>query len=333
MTVLALPPNFTLVYYRFTMTALQPLHLPTYKGVALRGGLGQTLKKLTCNQPWTCEKACPRGNDCPYGYIFETSPPDGAEVLRNFSEVPRPFVIEPPRDRRETILPGEQLSFGLILIGHGMNYFPYFLAVFRELGWQGLGQGRGQYELNTIDAISPLDGVVEPVYRADRPEVRMTRLTPTSQAITDYAASLPAQRLTVEFLTTTQLKHQDRMLEVGPPFAVLVKALLSRVSSLSYFHCWQRFETDFRGWIDRAAAVRLVQDKTYQEAWSRFSTRQTERIDRVEKRKRIEMGGLLGQVTYEGDLAPYLPLLVLGQLIHVGKKTVFGNGQYRIMEQ
>jgi CRISPR/Cas system endoribonuclease Cas6 (RAMP superfamily) len=43
------------------------------------------------------------------------------------------------------------------------------------------------------------------------------------------------------------------------------------------------------------------------------------------------MGGLVGQVTYSGDLRDYLPLLALGELAHVGKGTVFGNGQYRIV--
>jgi CRISPR/Cas system endoribonuclease Cas6 (RAMP superfamily) len=49
------------------------------------------------------------------------------------------------------------------------------------------------------------------------------------------------------------------------------------------------------------------------------------------QKKRIEMGGLVGKVTYEGDLTDYLPLLALGELIHVGKGTVFGNGQYEIV--
>lgn len=42
------------------------------------------------------------------------------------------------------------------------------------------------------------------------------------------------------------------------------------------------------------------------------------------------MGGLLGRATYAGDLRPYLPLLVLGELVLGGKGAVFGNGQYRI---
>ena len=42
--------------------------------------------------------------------------------------------------------------------------------------------------------------------------------------------------------------------------------------------------------------------------------------------------GLIGQVTYKGDLQAYLPLLLLGELIQAGKGTVRGNGQYQILD-
>jgi hypothetical protein len=123
-----------------------------------------THPKGTYEQSRPCGQRCERGNACPYGYIFETTPPDESEVLSNLSEVPRPFVIEPPDDRRTFIPPGERLTFGLTLIGRGINYLPYFIAVFRELGKIGLGrpfdtaQGRqrGKYRLLAMDAISTL---------------------------------------------------------------------------------------------------------------------------------------------------------------------------------
>jgi hypothetical protein len=44
-------------------------------------------------------------------------------------------------------------------------------------------------------------------------------------------------------------------------------------------------------------------------------------------------GGVVGSVTYAGDLAPFRPLLALGMLVHVGKGAVFGNGQYMVNDQ
>ena len=317
-----LPPNFTLTQYRLTLEALEPLKLPPFKGSALRGGFGHRFKGLVCDQPWPCDKTCRRGNACPYGYIFETSPPAEAEVLRNFEDVPRPFIIQDPQDQRSYIPAGENLTFGLTLVGQSNPYLPYFIAVFRELGRVGLGQARGQCRLVAVEAAFPFAGKTTSVYRADDETIHLTDAAVTAEAILTHAATLPPGQITLDFLTPARLKHQGRWITEGPPFQALIKVLISRVSSLSYFHCGQRFETDFRGLIDRAAEVRIVASDTHWQDWSRFSGRQKQQID---------MGGLVGPITYAGDLRPYLPLLVLGQFIHVGKGNVFGNGQYQIV--
>ena len=35
-------------------------------------------------------------------------------------------------------------------------------------------------------------------------------------------------------------------------------------------------------------------------------------------------------VEFEGELGPFMPLLRLGEYLHVGKATAFGQGWYRI---
>ncbi len=47
----------------------------------------------------------------------------------------------------------------------------------------------------------------------------------------------------------------------------------------------------------------------------------------------MKFGGLLGSISYEGDLAPFMPYLALGEWLHVGGKTSFGLGRYRIMRE
>jgi hypothetical protein len=339
-----LPSKFTLARYHFVLEAIEPLHLPPFKGSALRGGFGHTFKRLVCLQPRPCGEHCVLGNACPYGYIFETSPPADSEALRTIREVARPFVIQPPHDPRTEIPTGERLTFGLVLIGQGINYLPYFVAAFRELGRQGLGRARSKYRLLALDAIltlsptlplsgggsAPLslpgrgaggEGVPIPIYRAEDDMIRTANATISGDAITAHAATLPPDRITLDFLTPTRLKHQGRWVEAGPPFHVLVKTLLGRISSLSYFHCGHKLETDFRGLIDRAEAVHMAQSQTSWQDWSRFSGRQ---------KQRVEMGGLVGRVTYAGNLRDYLPLLALGEWVHVGKGTVFGNGRYAV---
>jgi len=40
--------------------------------------------------------------------------------------------------------------------------------------------------------------------------------------------------------------------------------------------------------------------------------------------------GFLGDVEFEGDIAPFMPLLRLGEVLHVGKATAFGQGWYEM---
>ncbi len=327
-----LPPDFTLTTYRLTLTVHDPMHFPPFKGSALRGGFGHAFKAMVCAELDECGKYCSLGNACAYGYIFETSPPEDAEVLRNFGEIPRPFIIEPPLDRQTDYAPGDTLTFQLKLIGHAADFLTYFTLAFRELGRRGLGialerpglgKKRGRFRLNRIEAVNPLSGTQQTVFdQVERNRIQLRSLPVDSAAINTYAATLPSGRITLNFLTPTRLKHNDQWVRQGPPFAVLVKTLLGRISSLSYFHCGQTFEADFRGLIDRATEVKIIESNTLWQDWSRFSGRQ---------RQRIEMGGLVGRVTYAGELRDYLPLLALGELVHVGKGTVFGNGQYQIL--
>ena len=314
--------HFRIAKYRFTLEAMERLELPVYKGSTLRGGFGHVFKRTVCFQKdvQTCD-ACLLRNNCPYGCIFETSPPTDAEVLRTYSDVPLPFVIEPPLDRRTGYQPGDLLEFGVILVGKAINYLPYFVVVFGELGRVGIGRERGKYVLQRIVAVNPLDGTEALAYDGVDVIVGDQDLSVGYAEVEARARGLPDERVTANFLTPTRLKHAGRVAKEGPPFHVLIRAILRRVSSLSYFHCGERWETDYRGIIEAAQGVRLAGVWTEWVDWERYSRRQ---------RQRMNLGGLVGQAAYEGEFRPFLPLLVLGELVHVGKACVFGNGWYEV---
>jgi hypothetical protein len=143
-------------------------------------------------------------------------------VLRNFEDVPRPFIIEPPQDSRFRLNVGETLSFGLILVGQGDRYRQNFEDVFRELGRVGLGKASGKYRLMKMELTGQANGA----------------------QIMARAAALPTDYITLNFLTPTRLKHHGEWVREGPSFEALIKILLGRISSLSYFHCGQAFEAD-----------------------------------------------------------------------------------------
>jgi hypothetical protein len=44
----------------------------------------------------------------------------------------------------------------------------------------------------------------------------------------------------------------------------------------------------------------------------------------------MALGGAVGTWHLEGELAPFIPLLHLGQWLHVGKNATFGLGRYTL---
>ena len=138
------------------------LRLNAFAGSTLRGGFGHLFKRTVCTwPPGDCQR-CLLKNTCSYPYIFETGPPPGSEKLRAIDQIPRPYVIEPPEStpsphqgegRGEgrmagrngasssiphpsslSYRPGEHFDFHLVLIGRAIDYLPYFLFTFIELG-------------------------------------------------------------------------------------------------------------------------------------------------------------------------------------------------------
>ena len=66
--------------------------------------------------------------------------------------------------------------------------------------------------------------------------------------------------------------------------------------------------------------LQLREENCRWQAQARYSMRQ---------QKRMDMDGLTGRFIIQGELAPLLPLLVLGEQLHCGKNTVFGLGRYQ----
>ncbi len=135
-----------------------------------------------------------------------------------------------------------------------------------------------------------------------------------------YRDASPTQ-LTLSFLTPTRLKFQGHLLKAAPPFHVIVRRQLDRIAEMSQFFHDTPLALDMRAWKRRAEAVRLVHSQVVPYDWERYSNRQ---------RTRMKLGGVVGSATYAGEVAPFLPLLALGEWLHVGKGATFGLGKYQI---
>lgn len=280
-----------------------------------------------------CRECLLKGK-CVYSYVFETPPPIDTLVMRKYEAAPHPFVIEPPSGRKSVFKPGEELVFGLTLVGRAVDYMPYFIYTFDELGKAGLGADRGKYELKTVRSKaqtvkSEESGVGSEKQGHDEGRViyssETKMLTEFDTSVLDLpegplqATDAAPERLTLNFLTPTRIAYDGR-LGLGLEFHIFIRNLLRRLSLLSYFHGnGKTLDLDFKGIIEMAKGIRAVDRGLRWYNWARYSGRQE---------RRINMGGFVGKITFEGPLGPFMPFVKAGEVVHVGKGTVFGLGRY-----
>jgi hypothetical protein len=71
------PSALELHCHEVTVRFLERAVVPPYEGSMIRGAFGGAFKESCCPFPHD-GGGCPLGDKCPYGYVFETSPPEGA---------------------------------------------------------------------------------------------------------------------------------------------------------------------------------------------------------------------------------------------------------------
>jgi hypothetical protein len=293
--------------FQFEIVAKDELILPEYKGSTFRGSLGHALKKVVCiTRKNTCTD-CLLKDKCAYSYIFETRNERGEQV-------PHPFVIEPPMTGQRLFPPGQSLFFNLILMGNAIDYIPYLIYAFREVGRSGIGRNHGVYWIKKVNA--GFNGVSCEIYNYhdqilshDYPKIEISEI---SAEDTD--------KITLHFISPTALKING-YLTLNIDAEMILKAIIRRIKSLSQYHN-QRDEEFFN--IDWSGLNKVTLKELDIEwyKWQKYSGRQDCKID---------FDGFVGKLTLTGSLKKLMPWLRIGELLHIGRGTVYGMGQYLLM--
>lgn len=303
-----------------SLRAEEPLALPPYAGSTFRGAFGHAFKRVACPLRRQCE-GCGHRAVCIHAYVFDTPGVDGGSPLARGSAVAHPFILQPPSGPGRMIRPGETLQLGLVLIGRAIPLAPYFLAACRDMAAGGLGRGRGRCRLERAVAEDP-EGPSGRVVYEGAGDLLAPAVPSWSARDLDLSPAGRAGRATLEFVTPTRLR-QGADLVTRPDFSVLATALLRRLSVLAEVHCGHQPAINAREILEPAADVKVVENDLHWHDWERYSARQ---------QGRMALGGFVGRVTFAGPLAPWWPLLKLGESLHVGKGTAFGLGRYRMEE-
>jgi len=224
--------------------------------------------------------------------------------------------------------PGQVFSFGLTIFARALQLFPYVVLAVRSLERGGLGRKikennwrRGTFRVREVWAENPLTGERQLVLEREGMTVQVPDVPITHAQVVRAAQVLgnPAE-ITLHFLTPARLIEGGRLLH-RIAFRPLVQRLHGRLRQLSAAYSDTPLDFDFRQVMAQAEAVQVVRDETRWVELESYSTRQ---------RRSTPLGGLMGRVTFRGELEPFLVWLIWGQYVHVGKDAVKGNGMYEL---
>ena len=299
--------------YQFNFQVETPLHLNFYSGSMLRGAFGHALRHISCMTKMKDCKTCPLQASCPYTLIFEPAPPT-KHSLQNFSQVPTPYVIEPPPLGSKNYQVGETLSFSMVLMGAAIKQLPLIIFAWQRALARGLGKYQSRARL--INVINQTEQYAQIIYQAEAAESIQNQQPYTILALENK------EQLTLHLKTPLRIQKQGKVLSDTMTARDFLMALVRRNYLLSEFYGDYYQAADFSKLAEQAELIQLKSKLSWCD-WTRYSNRQ---------QQKMTLGGVLGTLQLQGDLSAFLEVLNLGQWLHVGNKTSFGMGQYSIVE-
>ncbi|MEA2100976.1 MAG: CRISPR system precrRNA processing endoribonuclease RAMP protein Cas6, partial [Thermodesulfobacteriota bacterium] len=302
---------------KFNNTAI----LPEYKGSTFRGVLGHSLKKVVCTLKKQDCKDCLLRSQCLYPRVFELSSWNNTDNTKTrVVSPPHPYVIEPDDNSTKThFQKGDTFDFALLLFGDINKSLPYFIYAFDQVGNVGIGKRingkRAGFSL--IKVIS--DNKI--VY--DAQDTKIKDWDYARDLALDTASRPSETHLNLNLATPLRVKHENR-LNADLPFHILIRTALRRISSLFEYYGQGEPVLDYPGLVQRAGAVETASSTLTWFDWKRYSNRQD---------RSMLMGGMTGDITYNGELGEYMEVLRLCELLHLGKQTTFGLGKIKVGQQ
>ncbi len=315
------PFDLNLHHIRLTCEAVTTIHFGAHAGAQWRGALWDVLRDFACTDP-ARQGDVGHSWHCPMCFVLALE----ADSSRGVNPA-RPLIVRPPlavRAGDDTLfMTGDVFTLELVLVGSALTIFPYLLQAVRRLGQQGIGFGRGRFDLQRVEAVNPITQTHALLYQAGSP-VRMPGFPVTGEQVSAYADTLPPHRLHLHFLTPTQLVCDGQLLTRPQP-DILVIRVLERLQSLELHYGTPEpqdtWKTRHEALHKHALNVRIRRDET---RWIRaFSG--SRRANRMQ-----DVSGFVGSVLLEGDMTLLRLWLVWASLVNIGKNAIKGNGWMEI---
>jgi len=214
--------------FQFVCQTQQPLALNDYSGSMLRGAFGHALKKRVCVTRMRDCPSCLLYRQCQYPKLFMPPAPRQPR-LQKFSDIPPPYVIEPPAMGAKILDEGTCFSFQQVLMGPAIEQLPIVIMAWQQALKAGLGVNHAKVELLNV-VFEPGQNLEQKIYPfgPERSLLSTPRFTPV---IPDYASAL-----TLQLQTPLRIQKKGKILANDMRGSDFVRALVRRYYLLQEFY-------------------------------------------------------------------------------------------------
>lgn len=259
-----------------------------FYGTRLRGALGYFLKKISCKQKQSSCGQCMLKTFCVYQRFYED-----AGI--------RPWRLIPPSSG--TYRFGDTLTFEIVFFDDFGLHIPFVTLAIKEMGLKGIGKDNtDRYELVEAHAQS-LSKVELPIYHEGELNYNHQDF---SSAFLENESEGNEKQITVFFKTPLRLKNENHLV-TSLDERIFWEACLDRIKSLGSSIGAEYSSFD----------LTLVAAKSKWLEHKRYSTRQ---------KSNMQLGGVVGEITLEGDVKKYKKIFSLIEMTGLGKATTFWFG-------
>jgi len=300
-----------------TLTALDDIELPRFQENAIRVALGKSFRRTVCINPAVTDcTGCSLETLCVYNKIFFNS----ANSLVRGS--PYSFISFFAPNTPKFLNAGSDFRLCLRLFGKTTSYFPYYYFCLENLGSRGIGLRssdgrRGRFTISQIHVTAP-DGQKTLIFTRDNSDKTLKADSFPLARYIDFHDHV--QSLKIHILSPLRIKYQSHLND-SLEFHILLRAALRRISGIYALTNGKQLDLEYHDLINRAKAIKQVENNLRWFDYYRYSTTQSQGM---------KLGGVLGEVTYKGDLTEFYPFIKAAGILAVGKSTSFGFGRFRV---
>ena len=271
---------------------------------------------------------CDTKEECTYVYNFESEfLKDGSNYYTRDS-LPRPFIIDLPGPFPKRFARGENVKLRLTLIGNARNHFDCFLETMEEMCRLGLPSRPKKFRILKIANIGVFTDELleehEPPFDARKVIGKGREID--FRSLVQKARSIPSDRIRLKFLTPTMIPN-GRYCLTRPDFGYFLTELVNRINGLVFYtgcngngSSQKISHADLNG---RDRGISLSEDRIVWVPLKRFS----------QGARRYRKGGFVGEIEWKGDFEDLMPFFLLGELIHIGRQSPYGSGQFQIVHE